>query len=387
MARYGYSVVTPPLNLDFTEARSVRRDIDILNTMKDHYKTLGVKEGASTQEIKKAYRKLARQWHPDRNQGNKKAEAHFKEIAEAYDVLSDPKKRAVYDRGETNGPFGDGFSFGTPGVEEVFFNIFSGHQRREGFMPLEERGRDLEISLDLSFDQALNGHKARVQVPTEVSCTTCGGTGARPGTQTSLCTQCKGRGIEDVSQGLFSVTRPCPKCSGSGTIITNPCTKCQGAGVLHELKSLKVKIPQGILDGERVRLTGRGESSRSGGEPGDLYIVCRVAPSPIFARCGDDLEVCVPISITEALLGTEIDVPTLADRKRLRIKAGTKHNSRLRLRGGGPPRPSGGRGDLIFRLNIEIPSNLTKEQEDAARVLDDVLPAPQRTQLFTKRHT
>jgi len=355
--------------------------------MQDHYQVLGVDRKATPEEIKKAYRKLARKYHPDRNPDDEKAEARFKEISQAHDILGDPEKRKEYDSSATQGPFGGGAPFQAPGVEDIIFNIFgggSGSASGATFRPLEERGRDFEVSADLTFAQSIHGAKIRVQVPVEARCGTCHGSGAKPGSKTSLCPACEGRGLEEARQGMFSITHPCSRCGGSGTTIEDPCDKCHGSGILHELKAYRVQIPAGVHEGSRVRLPGKGEASRSGGEPGDLYVICHVETSAIFTRQGNDLEVTVPISVAEALLGADITVPTLSGQKKLRVKAGSKSGSKLRLRGEGPPRLKGARGDIFYRLDVEIPI-LSEEQQVAVRALEKVLPPAKREHLLRKK--
>ncbi|MBV9364251.1 MAG: molecular chaperone DnaJ, partial [Solirubrobacterales bacterium] len=331
----------------------------------DYYKILGVGKNASDEEIKKAYRKLARQYHPDRNPGDKKAEERFKEIAQAHDVLSDPEKRKAYDRGQ--GPLGgfttggfDPSSFGG-GFGDILSNLFGGagagtagrtggtargrtSTGRAG-RTAQGQGRDLETEVSLSFDQAVHGAQVPLSVPTSQPCPTCHGTGAKPGTSPKVCPVCNGRGIESQSQGIFSISQPCSNCNGSGTVIEDPCTTCHGTGAQRSIRKLRVNIPAGVRDGSRIRLAGKGEAGLRGGEPGDLYVITRVQESPVFKAVGDNLEVEVPLTIPEAVRGAIIEVPTLNGSKRLRVPAGTKHGTIQRLRGEGPPRPGGkGRG-------------------------------------------
>ena len=363
----------------------------------DYYEVLGVKKGASQDELKKAYRKLARQYHPDANQGNKQAEERFKRISEAYDVLGDAEKRKQYDRG--TGPFaagGPGFGGFDPSGFGGFGDIISDLFGRAGpggpggrTRPQGQPGADLETEVRISFDQSIEGAQIPLSVPTSAPCPTCRGTGARPGTTPSVCPQCQGRGVEASSQGLFSISQPCSRCGGSGTVIEDPCPTCAGTGARRTVKKYRVTIPAGVRDGSRVRLAGKGEPGRGGGPPGDLYVVTRVADSPVFARKGDNLEVEVPLTIPEAIRGAEVEVPTLNGRKRLRVPAGTKHGTVQRLRGEGPPkldrsaRPP--RGDIHYRFVIDVPASLSAEQSEAIEKLSEVMNGNPRARLFAGR--
>jgi molecular chaperone DnaJ len=344
------------------------------------YKTLGVAKDASEDEIKKAYRKLARQYHPDRNPDDAAAEEKFKEISAAHDVLADPEKRKEYDeRGQFGGfgggagggnPFGGGGAQGGFGDLGDIFSMFGrGGGRRAGPEPVH--GRDLETEIQLSFDQAVNGDQISVTVPKAERCQTCHGSGAKPGTSPVTCPRCEGRGIDAQSQGFFSISQPCPQCGGAGQIIEDPCQTCGGSGLTQQTKRYKVNIPAGVKDGTRIRLAGKGEAGPRGGPPGDLYVTTRVAASPVFKRLDDgNLEVTVPISIPEALRGGTIEVPTLEGTKKIKVAAGTRHGAIQRLRGEGPPRPKGkGRGDIRYRLEIEVPKGLSEEQSEAAERL------------------
>jgi molecular chaperone DnaJ len=350
------------------------------------YKTLGVSKNASDEEIKKAYRKLARQYHPDRNPGDAAAEEKFKEISAAHDVLAEPEKRKEYDAGGQFGGFG-GFGGGggaqgpfAPGGAQGGFNadlgdIFSSIFSRGGGggrgQAQQVRGRDLETEIQLDFDQAVNGAQISVTVPKSERCATCHGSGAKPGTSPTTCPRCEGRGIDAQSQGFFSISQPCPQCGGSGQVIEDPCPTCGGSGLTQQTKRYKVNIPAGVKDGSRIRLAGKGEAGPRGGPPGDLYVTTRVATSPVFKRLDDgNLEVTVPITIPEALRGGTIEVPTLEGTKKIKVAPGTKHGTIQRLRGEGPPRPKGvGRGDIRYRLEIAIPSELSEEQTEAAEKL------------------
>jgi molecular chaperone DnaJ len=366
----------------------------------DYYKILGVGKGASDEEIKKAYRKLARKYHPDRNSGEKQAEERFKEISQAHDVLSDPEKRKAYDRG--TGPFGafsapggGGFDAGAfaGGFGDILSNLFGGaggaRDRAGGARDrAAQRGRDLETEVTLSFDQAVGGAQVPLAVPTSQPCPTCHGTGAKPGTMPKVCPVCNGRGVETESQGIFSIAQPCSRCHGAGTIIEDPCPTCGGSGAERTVKRLRVNIPAGVKDGSRIRLAGKGEAGPRGAEPGDLYVITRVQESPVFKRVGDNLEVEVPLSIPEAVRGGVVEVPTLNGSKRLRVAPGTKHGTVQRLRGEGPARLNGrGRGDIRYRFVIDVPTSLSPEQEDAVDKLSQVMNGDPRADLFAKAGT
>lgn len=360
----------------------------------DYYKTLGVDKKASPEEIKKAYRKLARQYHPDRNQGDKQAEERFKEISQAYDVLGDPEKRKQYDSG--SGPFATGvpgggfggfgnFDFDASSMGDILSNLFKGGGAARGTRARSrpERGTDLEAQVQISFDQAISGAQIPLSVPTTGICTTCHGTGARPGTTPKVCPRCEGRGIETQGQGMFSISQPCSQCGGSGTIIEDPCPTCAGSGAIRTVKRFRVNIPAGVRDGSRIRVAGKGEAGARGGPPGDLYVITRVEPSPVFKRKGENLEVEVPLTIPEALRGGEVRVPTLSGSKTLRVKQGTKHGSVQRLRGEGPPKLGGkGHGDIHYRFTIDVPEQLTPEQQTAVEELSKVMDGNPRAHLF-----
>ena len=363
-------------------------------TRPDYYKALGVDKKASADEIKKAYRKLARRYHPDRNPDDKRAEERFKEISQAYDVLGDPEKRKQYDSG--TGPFATGgpgggfggfgnFDFDASSMGDILSNLFGGGGRAQRQRPRAERGGDLEASVSISFDQAIEGAQVPLSVPMRATCATCHGTGAKPGTTPIVCPRCEGRGIETQGQGMFSISQPCSRCGGSGTIIEEPCPTCHGSGAVRTLKRLRVNIPAGVRDGSRIRLAGKGEPGRRGGPPGDLYLITHVAPSPVFKRKGDNLEVEVPLSIPEALRGAEVQVPTLSGTKTLRVRPGTTHGTIQRLRGEGPPKLGGGtppRGDLHYRFVIDVPQKLDAAQEKAVEALSKTLNGNPRARLF-----
>ncbi|HSZ12933.1 MAG TPA: molecular chaperone DnaJ [Solirubrobacteraceae bacterium] len=366
-------------------------------TRPDYYKTLGVDKKATPEEIKKAYRKLARQYHPDRNPDDKQAEARFKEISQAHDVLGDPDKRKQYDSG--SGPFATGagpgggfggfsnFDFDSSSMGDILSNLFGGSAsgRRVRTRPRAEKGADLEAQVTITFDQAVAGAQVPLQVPMHASCPTCHGTGAKPGTAPSVCPRCEGRGIETQGQGMFSISQPCSRCGGTGTVIEDPCPTCHGAGAVRTVKKLRVNIPAGVRDGSRIRLAGKGEPGRNGGPPGDLYLITKVEASSLFTRKGEHLEVEVPLSIPEALQGAEVQVPTLNGTKTLRVRPGTAHGTVQRLRGEGPPKlGSGGKekGDIHYRFVIDVPQELSKEQQSAVDQLSKALDGNPRAGLF-----
>ncbi len=344
---------------------------------RDLYKTLGVDKKASAEEIKKSYRKLARQYHPDQNSGDKRAEERFKEISSAYDVLGDADKRKEYDRQGTLGGLGYGPSapggvpFDGGSFSDILGDLFgrgAGGRPAGARGPRPERGRDVEAEVSLDFSQAIAGVQVPLSLAVTEGCGTCHGTGAKPGTSPKVCPRCQGRGVESEGQGLFSISQPCSKCHGTGAVIDDPCPTCHGAGRVRETKRLKVNIPAGVREGSRVRIAGRGESGRNGGPAGDLYVITRVTPSSIFKRKGDNVEVDVPLTIPEALRGATVEVPTLDGRKTLRVPAGTRHGTVQRLRGEGPAKLASGaksvRGDIHYRFLIDVPSKLTAEQSD-----------------------
>ena len=353
----------------------------------DYYKTLGVDKKASQDDIKKAYRKLARQYHPDTNAGDKKAEEKFKQVSEAHDVLSDPDKRKAYDRGGLfpgGNPFGGGGAGAGGGFEagsfsDILSDLFGGaadqvRSRGTRTKPAVEKGRDLETEVSLSFDQAIEGAQLPVSVSTHTACHTCRGTGARPGTKPDVCPVCQGRGVESQGQGLFSITRPCGRCNGSGTVIEDPCPTCAGQGRTREFKRYRVNIPAGVRDGSRIRLAGKGEAGLRGGPPGDLYVVTRVQDSPVFRSKDDHFEVEVPITVAEAIRGADVEVPTLDGVKKLRVLPGTRHGTVQRLRGEGPQKLGAtGRGDIHYRFVIDVPKDLSEEQRRAVDALSEVM--------------
>src|SRR3954454_975056 len=362
---------------------------------KDPYQTLGVDKKASSDEIKKAYRKLARQYHPDKNPGDAQAEERFKDIQQANDVLSDPEKRKQYDQG--GGIFGGGFDPGAfrtgggapgfGGIGDILSDLFGGGAPGGARRPGPERGRDLETEVHISFEQAMEGAQVPVNVQMPAPCPTCHGTGAKPGTTPHVCPRCQGRGIESQGQGLFSISQPCSLCGGTGTQITDPCPTCGGRGQTMQVKRYRVNIPAGVKEGSRVRLAGKGEPGRRGGPSGDLYVITHVEASPVFKPKGDNIEVEVPLTIPEAIRGAEIEVPTLHGRKKLRVPPGTKHGTVQRLRGEGPPKLGGGpraRGDIHYRFVIDVPASLSQEQSEAVEKLSQVMNGNPRAKLFAQ---
>jgi molecular chaperone DnaJ len=341
------------------------------------YDTLGVSKSASADEIKKAYRKLAREFHPDKNPGDKAAEERFKEIQTAYDVLSDADKRKQYDRfGATNGrgPAGPGgananFDFGgfdMGDLGDLLGGIFGGGaQRGSASRRQPVRGADIEAQVQLAFEDALTGAEVKVPVEVTTACRECGGTGAQPGTAPVICPECNGRGVKAESQGLFALSQPCPRCRGNGTVIEKPCPKCHGSGRERRMKTYTVKIKPGVKDGTRIRLKGKGEAGENGGPAGDLVVVTRVTPSATYERRGDDLVVQVPVSYPTATLGGKVDVPTPEGAVSLKIPAGSEDGKLLRIKGRGAPRLNGGgKGDVLARVRIEVPKRVNKKERE-----------------------
>ncbi len=346
--------------------------------VKDLYETLGVSKGASQDEIKKAYRKLARQHHPDANPGDSEAEERFKEVQHAYDVLSDPEKRKQYDRfGAENGRpgpggynFTEGFDLGDLGdLGDIFGGLF-GARGRQQQQQRGQRGRDIEVEVRLSFEDSLKGVQTTIPVELETACRECGGSGARPGTAPILCPECHGRGVKAESQGLFALSQPCPRCRGNGTVIEEPCPRCHGSGRERRTKRYKVKIPAGVKDGSKIRLRGKGEAGYGGAEAGDLFVVTRVAPSKLYTRRGDDLIVDVPVTYPEAALGATVKVPTPDGQVTVKVKPGTTDGTLLRVKGKGAPKLKGsGRGDLLARVKLTVPKKLSKAEREAVEAL------------------
>jgi len=370
---------------------------------KDYYQVLGVSSTATDKEISRAYRKLAKQYHPDANPGS---EERFKEITAAYDVLGDSARRKEYDEVRRLGPMAGGFGqggFGAPGaggstfrfedlgdLGDLFGGIFGGRQgRRRGRGP--QRGADVETELHLSFTDAVHGVTTSVNVPEDARCHTCNGSGAAPGTSTHTCPRCNGLGTLEDNQGLFSLSTICPQCNGRGTVVDTPCPTCHGTGTERRNRTVKVRIPPGVDDGQRIRVKGRGAPGQGSAPPGDLYVVVRVARDPRFGRRGRNLTLSVPVSFPDATLGTTVTVPTLDGPVTLRVPAGTAPGTQLRVRGRGVP-AGGGRngakpGDLLVRIDVVVPKSLTDEQRAAVEQLAATLgdspstagePAPAR---------
>ena len=364
---------------------------------KNPYEVLGVPKTASADEIKKAYRKLARENHPDRNPGDSAAEERFKEVQGAYDLLSDPKKRKQYDTfGAANGRGGPGFGAGN--VRFGDFNIddfgdlgdflgglFGGGRASAGGarQSRSQRGNDVEVEVNLSFEDSLKGIETKIPVTLETVCSECHGSGAKAGTAPKICPECNGRGVVAESQGFFALSQPCPRCRGNGTVIEDPCPRCHGSGRERRTKRYTVKIPAGVKDGTRIRLKGKGEAGFNGGEAGDLFVVTRVRPSKLYDRRGNDLVVDVPVTFAEAALGAEVDVPTPDGPITLKIKPGTQDGTLLRVKGKGAPKLKGlGRGDVLARVRVTVPKRLKKRERELLEQLQQVPHDDPREALF-----
>ena len=340
---------------------------------RDYYEVLGVNRDASDDDLKKAYRRLAMKYHPDRNPDDADAESKFKEASEAYEILGDGEKRQAYDQfghagvdPSQGGAGGFGFegNFGDI-FGDVFGDIFGGGRSRGNG---RGRGSDLRYNLQLSLEQAVSGDTVEVRIPVLAECEECDGSGAAPGTSPQTCPECQGAGQIRVSQGFFSLQQTCPRCRGQGRVVTDPCRSCNGAGRMEKRKTLSVKIPAGVDTGDRIRLTGEGEAGFSGGPPGDLYVQVEVVEHPIFVREGQHLYCEVPIQFTDAVLGGELEVPTLDGRVKLKIPAETQTGKVFRLRGKGVTQVRGGGvGDLLCKVIVETPVNLTERQKELLR--------------------
>jgi molecular chaperone DnaJ len=346
---------------------------------RDFYEVLGVARGASEDEVKKAYRKLAKELHPDRNTADPDAETKFKEVNAAYDVLRDADKRAAYDRfghaafegggprpGGPGGPGGADFASAFSDVFDDLFGEFTGQRRGQNGARGRMRGSDLRYNLTITLEEAFGGKQTTITVPGSVACGSCEGTGSEGAAQPQTCPTCQGMGKVRAQQGFFTIERGCPTCAGRGQIVKNPCKTCQGAGRVRKERQLQVQIPMGVEDGTRIRLAGEGEAGVRGGPPGDLYIFIEVAPHRIFTREGLDLHCRIPVPMTTAALGGEIEAPTLdGGRTRVKIPGGAQSGKQLRLRGKGMPQLRGGRyGDLYLELLVETPVNLTARQRE-----------------------
>ena len=349
---------------------------------KDYYEILGLNRDASEEEIKKAYRKLAMKHHPDRNPDNPKAEDHFKEAKEAYEILSDAQKRAAYDQyGHAGvdqqagmGGFGQSGAGGFGGFADAFGDIFGdifGGGR--GGRPGVYRGADLRYNLEISLEDAARGAETRIRIPTMEECESCAGSGARKGTEPKTCSTCHGHGQVRMQQGFFSIQQTCPKCHGTGRVIPDPCPSCHGAGRLKQHKTLSVRIPSGIDEGDRIRLSGEGEHGVNGGPPGDLYVQIHIKPHHVFQRDHDDLHCEMPISFTTAALGGEIEIPTLDGMAKIKIPAETQSGKVFRLRGKGIKGVrSHSHGDLLCHVVVETPVSLTERQRELLRELEAI---------------
>lgn len=342
-------------------------------TKRDFYEVLGVRRDASDTDIKKAYRQLALQYHPDRNPGDNEAEEKFKEAAEAYEVLRDPEKRSLYDRFGHEGLRGTGFT-GFSGFEDIFssfgsiFEDFFGFGTRTRSRTSAQVGADLRYDMKISFLEAAFGKETNIDIEKLHTCDGCQGTGAKAGTKSETCPTCRGRGQVMHSQGFFSISTGCPQCHGEGTIVRNPCPKCKGVGKVKKTKTVTVKIPAGVDTGNRLRLAGEGEGGVRGGPPGDLYVVLFVEAHEFFARKGDDISCQVPISFAQAALGAEIEVPTMDGSTGISVPKGCQTGEIFRLKGLGVPHlRGGGRGDQYVQVVVKTPTKLSKEQEELLR--------------------
>lgn len=349
---------------------------------RDYYEVLGVDRGVDDRELKKAYRRMAQKYHPDRNPGDAESEAHFKEAKEAYEVLKDPRKRSAYDQfghagvdpsmggghGGPGGPGGFGDIFG-----DVFSDIFGGGRSRQGGV---YRGADLRYSMELSLEDAVAGTTTTIKIPTKVKCGVCNGSGAKKGTSPKTCGTCHGHGQVRMQQGFFSVQQTCPACHGKGTVIGDPCGSCHGSGKVSQTKTLSVKVPPGVDTGDRIRLSGEGEAGEQGGPPGDLYVEISVLKHPIFSREDSNLFCEVPISFATAVLGGELEVPTLTGKVTLKVPEETQSGKTFRLKGKGVKPVRGGPvGDLFCRVAVETPIKLNNKQKELLKEFDESLHA------------
>ncbi len=355
---------------------------------RDYYEVLGLSRNATENEIKRAFRKRAKECHPDRNKGDPTAEQRFKEINEAYEVLKDPEKRAAYDQFGHAAFEGGGFSSGAghgfgadfgASMSDIFDDLFSefmGGPRRGGRRGARgrQRGDDLRHSLEITLGEAYTGKQVQIRIPTSVTCETCGGSGAKPGTSAGACATCGGHGKVRASQGFFTIERTCPSCMGRGEVIKDPCASCNGTGRVRRERTLSVNIPAGVEDGTRIRLAGEGEAGMRGGPPGDLYIFLSIRPHEFFQRDGADIFCRVPISMTVAALGGQIEVPTVeGGRARVRIPEGTETGKQFRLRGKGMPvLRSKAVGDMYIQVEVETPKNLNRRQRELLKEFEKV---------------
>ena len=367
---------------------------------RDYYDILGVQRKASSDEMKAAYRKKAKELHPDRNPGDAKSEQGFKELNEAYDVLRDEQKRAAYDQyghqafeGPGGGPGGRGFGFDfSTSFTDVFDDLFGEFMggRRGGGGNRASRGTDLRYNMEISLEEAYAGKTATIRIPSSIACEACSGTGAEAGSKPQPCPTCSGVGKVRAQQGFFTIERTCPTCQGLGRVVKNPCRVCSGSGRVQRERTLNVNIPQGVEDGTRIRLTGEGEAGLRGGPKGDLYIFLSVAPHPLFKRDGQDIHCRVPISLVTAALGGHLDVPTLGGgRARVAIGDGTQTGRQFRLRGKGMPglRGQGSSGDMFVEVGVETPVHLSKKQQELLREFEKATSAqnsPETTNFFAR---
>ncbi|MEJ5186886.1 MAG: molecular chaperone DnaJ [Candidatus Geothermincolales bacterium] len=361
-----------------------------MNGYKDYYSILGVSRDASQKEIRDAYRRLARKYHPDANPGNKEAEEKFKEISEAYEVLSNPQKRKEYDEGRMfagAGGHGFGFTGFRPGYRTYtftgdlgdlgglgdLFDLFSGFGATTGRRRESRKGRDIHADVTVSFEDSINGVTVPLTISGRAVCSTCGGSGSRPGTLPKTCPTCGGRGTVSHDQGLFAFSRPCPACGGRGTVIENPCPTCAGSGAVDRVRTIKVKIPAGIKDGGKVRFPGKGEAGPLGGTPGDLYVTVHVKPHKFFKRSNGDILLDLPLTFPEAALGTTVEIPTIDGKVKLKIPAGTSDGKKFRLRGKGAPKPKGGgHGDMIVTAHVVVPKKLSAKEKELIQQLKEL---------------
>lgn len=368
---------------------------------KDYYQVLGVPKNASSADIRKAYRKLAQKFHPDANPGNKQAEERFKEISAAHEVLGDEEKRKQYDQvremaasgagfggfggapgGWTTGPGGqrvrvENIPYGAEGGFDVgdlgdLFSVFTGRGGGRGRTQQAVRGADLETEARISFEDAMSGTTVPLRIQGPAPCPVCGGSGAEPGTSPVTCPQCGGTGEVSVNQGLFSMSRTCPRCHGNGRLVEHPCHECQGSGSVRRTREFSVRVPAGVKDGARIKVSGRGESGSAGARAGDLYVVVRVAPHRLFGRRGADLTLELPVTYPEAALGANVQVPTLNGPVMLKVPSGTPSGKTFRIKGKGAPKPKGGAGDLLVTVNVDVPQKLSREEKDLLARLRDV---------------
>jgi len=359
-------------------------------TARDYYEVLGISRECSPDEIKKAFRQMALKYHPDRNSDDHTAEERFKEVNEAYSVLSDPDKRAQYDRFGQAGPAGQGFGgfgdFSGVGVEDIINDFFGGIFGGGGTRA--RRGADLRYNLTVTFEEAVFGTEKEIVVPRTGACGDCGGTGARKGTRPEKCGACNGRGQVTMQQGFFSIRRTCGRCGGTGQVVKDPCGACSGSGQVREKRPLNVKVPPGVESGTRLKLRGEGEAGPSGGPTGDLYVVLTVQDHPFFVREGADLFCEVPITFAQAALGATVEVPTLSGKKNLTVPPGTASGHDFVLRGEGVAALSSHRrGNLIIRVLIEVPKKLSKRQKELLeefQKLSDSSPGPIASSFFEK---